>query len=330
MNDELMKLMERQYGYFYHTEDIADIRSKLHWTTIEYIYDAYDALMAEFPRRMTKQLLGNAYNLEGDIDENYPIYEYTIRPLQTTQLTQDGDDTRLTEAPVILMLSGVHGGEKAATYGLYQVVKQMLTNPYHHQRVHRMQAAFAFKVVPIACPGGYNVSSRENPRGININRNFGFGRIETPYSEVETQIICQWLENNRGSFAFIDFHNFVRNFLPDRQVSMSSYHISPNPEVNRTYSEFIRKISPLWQDKYLQSYRDQGDIAYGFLLGKTYNVTPSTVNEAYYNYGYEISAIIESSNQDPDDLDKFNTKKVLEFTVDIYMNYLLEITEKFG
>lgn len=329
--DEMMDMIEKKYGYFYQTTPIEDIRGTLHWSTFDFLYNLYDELMEAHPNRITRQTLGYGYNLEGEVDETYPIYEYTIKPIQTTQLQQDGVDSTLLDTPVILLLSGVHGGEKAASYGLYQVMKQMLENPHGHQRVHRLQSTYTFKVLPIATPGGYNRPHRENPRGININRNFGIGKIEgEPYSEIETQVICQWMEDNQGSFAFIDCHNFVRTFLPDRQPVMSSYHLSPNPRVNQMYSEFIRKISPVWKDTYLAKYADLGDIAYGFIPMGTYNFSPTTVSEAYYRFGYQLSSTIESSNQDPDDLDKFNTVKVLEMTVDIYMNYLLELTEKFG
>lgn len=330
LDEELLKYIDYKYGDYYHTVELEDIRPILHWTKIDFLYGLYDELMAQYPQRITKQTLGYAYNLEGEIDENYPVYEYTITPIQTTQLTQDNQDTTLMDTPVILCTSGVHGVEKAASYGLYQVFKQLLENPRNHQRVHRMQSTFTFKVIPIVTPSGYNLPHRNNSRGININRNFGYGEVQTPYSEVETQILSQWLADHQGSFAFIDFHNFVRNFLPDREHSMSTYHASPNAEVERMFSEFVRKMSPTWRDKYLTKYKDEGDIAYGFIVGKEYDVVPTAVNDAYYKHDYQIASLIESSNQDPDDLDLFNTRTVLEFTVDIYMNYLLELTEKFG
>lgn len=331
MDLDIYQRFESQYNPFYQTPPIQlDSEITSAWDDFHFIYQLYDELLDRYPQRMQKRLLGYGYDFQGQVSEEYPIYEYSLLPLETPQKVQLGEDTSLMPAPVILLLSGVHGTERAAIYGLYQVIHQALTNPNRHLRLHRMQAAFAFKILPLANPGGYNKPSRENPRGIDLNRNFGMGQPSQAYSEVETQIICQWLANNQGSWAFFDFHNFIRDFLPDRHPAMSSYHISPNPKLNQVYSEFIRKLSPLWREKYLSAYSDAGEIAYGFLLGKGYNQLPTTVNEAYHRYGYSLAAIIESSNQDPNDLRVFDSETVIEFTVDIYMNYLLDVTEALG
>lgn len=336
---ELMQQMERRYGYFYQTAPLEDMSETLQDTQFSYIYNLYDELMERYPNLVTKRLLGSGYNVEGMIDEDYPIYEYTFTPLQTIQAIQDEEDTLLDEPPVILMTSGVHGTEKTAVYGLYQVFKQMLDNPYQHERVHRLKHSFTFKVIPVVTPGGYNLPKRENPRGVNINRNFSYGydTVEADavdsgsaaHSEIETQIVYHWMSENRGVFAYLDFHNFIRNFY-DRKVSMSSYQISPNPAMNSVYSAFVRKMSPFWKEKYLGKYANEDETAYGFLLGKYYNTKPTTINEAYHTFDIKLSATPESSNQDPDDLTKFNTKAALELTVDIYMNYILEMAEKFS
>ena len=85
---------------------------------------------------------------------------------------------------------------------------------------------FTFRIIPIANPGGYNANSRNNLRNVNINRNFSYGwinsseSVDAPYSEIETQIIHQWLLNNKNAFAYIDHHNFTRNF----QVEIAVWH----------------------------------------------------------------------------------------------------------
>lgn len=341
MNDE-HSLMERRWvltGRFdeiYTTAPCEDLSSSLQDTDIFYIYRLYDALLERYPDMMSKKLLGHGTGYHGESDERLPIYEYRISAPETIQRTQTGTSTDLEEAPLMLITSGVHGYEKAAVYGVYEFVKQMLEKPLNSLAMESILSNFSFKIIPIVNPGGYNDNDRNNRNGVNINRNFSYQWEDAPdkekgiapYSENETRIIGQWLKENRHAYAYLDFHNLTRKF-PGRHRAMTSYHLSPNKQLDKMYSSLIRILSRRWKKTYLSCYTDLGDIAFGFLTSDFYRHTPNTINEAYHVYGIPLAATPESANEDPADLNKENTKAVLEMTVEIYANYIFSMVHNF-
>ncbi|MCH8474937.1 MAG: M14 family metallocarboxypeptidase [Opitutales bacterium] len=64
-------------------------------------------------------------------------------------------------APRILLSAGIHGDEPAGTECLYEKIKQ-----------DRLSPAVEWIIVPFLNPGGLRMGTRENPRGLDLNREF--------------------------------------------------------------------------------------------------------------------------------------------------------------
>ena len=214
------------FGDLYETPELEDVSSgaafDLAESTSAQIYALYDALMAAHPESITRNLLGYATAGDGTAavgdataDAAYPIYEYVVNPRASALY----DDTTFASKPVILINGGLHAGtEKAAVWAIWQMVKAMFDSSDKALRAIRGNAVL--KIVPIANPWGYDAQARTNARNVNLNRNFGYNwtagssdststeyRGEASYSELETQVLAQWLNDNSNALLCIDFHN---------------------------------------------------------------------------------------------------------------------------
>lgn len=214
------------FGDLYETPELEDVSSgaafDLAESTSAQIYALYDALMAEHPESITRNLLGYATAGDGTAavgdataDAAYPIYEYVIKPRASALY----NGTTFASKPVILLCGGLHAGtEKAAVWAIWQMVKAMFDSSDKALRTIRGNAVL--KIVPIANPRGYDAQTRTNARNVNLNRNFGYNwangsndststeyRGEASYSEMETQVLTQWLNDNSNALLCIDFHN---------------------------------------------------------------------------------------------------------------------------
>lgn len=345
LNNQRRFFISGQYNEYYQTESVKSMTSSdsfnLAESTIEDIYGRYDELVNQ-NQSIEKNFLGYAADASGLENESLPIYEYVIRAPETTQKTHgDAGITDLYKAPMILLTTGVHGNEKAAVYGAYEFIKQLLHNPQNSQGLADLKSNFTFRIIPIVNPGGYNRQYRNNLSEVDLNRNFKNGwngldhhsKGSEPYSEIETKILRKWLAEHREAFAYVDYHNFTRISesigMPERKREMTSYHLSPNPDLDRMYSSLIRRLSHSWKNTYLKNFMDLGNVAFGFIYSDNGQEIPSTISEAYYTYGIELTAISEITYNDPRTPEILNTKAVMELSSEFFINYILTLVDSF-
>lgn len=338
-------IISGKFDEYYYTESIESMSSsdsfKLRSSRIQDIYDRYDKLLAQ-DLSIDKKLLGYAGDKNGQEDESLPIYEYVIHPPETSQKTHgEAGDTDLYPAPTILITTGVHGNEKSAVYGVYEFANQLINNPQKSRGLDDLKSNFTFRIIPIVNPGGYNRQFRNNLSEVDLNRNFSDGwedlehsaKGKQPYSEIETKILRNWLSENRNVFAYLDYHNFTRLGesigMPERKEEMTSYHLSPNPELDKMYSSLIRRLSQSWQNNYLKKFSNLGNLAFGFLYSDKEQAIPSTISEAYFNYDIKLSAIPEITYNDPIRPEVHYTKTVMELSAEFFINYVLTLVDSF-
>lgn len=345
VNNRRRFIISGRYDEYYYTESVDSMSPSdsfdLAASDIDDIYGRYDELMAE-NHSIEKNLLGYGTDADGREDTSLPIYEYVIKAPETTQkMHGEAGHTDLYEAPLILITTGVHGNEKSAVYGAYEFAKQLIQNPQNSQGLNDLKSNFTFRLIPIVNPGGFNRQFRNNLSEIDLNRNFSNGWKEldhrfkgtAPHSEMETKILRNWFAENKEAFAYLDYHNFTRIGerigMPERKPEMTSYHLSPNPELDKMYSSLIRRLSHSWIDRYLKNFSDSGNIAFGFIYSENGENIPSTISEAYFNYGIELSAIPEITYNDPITPEMMNTKIVMELSAEFFINYVLALVDCF-
>lgn len=338
-------IISGKFDEYYESESLNSMTPSdsfnLRASTIQDIYALYDDLVAH-DRSITRHLLGYGTDKSGQEDHSLPIYEYVLAPPETSQKTHgNGFVTDLHPAPTLLITTGVHGHEKSTVYAGVEFAKQLSQNPQNSRGLADLKSNFVIKIIPIVNPGGYNRDIRNTLTEVDINRNFSYKWVEldhackgtAPYSQRETQILKEWLSLNRGAFAYLDFHNFTRIGesigMPERKREMTSYHLSPNEDLDSMYSSLIRRLSHSWKDSYLSCFSELGNVAYGFIYSDKGQEIPSTISEAYYQYGIKLAAIPEITYNDPLHPELLYTQTVMELSVEFFINYILTLVDCF-
>ena len=312
------KYISGNFTEFYRSKDFVydiDIGNSNH----QDVYVAWDNLMNEHPNIITKKLLGYATNTEGGEDLERPIYEYEINTNRTRM-------RGISESPTFLVMTGTHGTERAVVWSTFHYFEQLLKNWTESDSLASVRSNMTFKVIPVYNSYGYDNKARINARGVDLNRNLSYNWETTPtegaegagtnkgtapYSEQESKVLKQWLEENRRSFAFIDFHGYGGTQQPET-VSNMSYITTTAPRPPIVYTSVLKRISSVWEREYFNKEESK---VYGWA-----NVSslPATQNEAYTVGNVDFSATIEMANG-------YKTrwsKELVEMGVDLLANYI--------
>lgn len=156
-----LNLMTPSYGlpfilstpYRYTGESITPYKSSGHLADI---YALYDALVAQYPQFIHKQIIGT------DASGQYEIRAYRI-----------GNDTNYEyRLPRIVWLASIHGNEGNTTISTYYMVKELLDNFLTDPVCYGIMSAVRLYVIPAVNPWGVENYSRLNANNVNLNRNF--------------------------------------------------------------------------------------------------------------------------------------------------------------
>ena len=172
---------------------------------------AFDTLVSESGGYLTKADIGTITSVDGQ-GNAYHIYEYTFTPKRYS-----GSYLKKT-APTILLECSAHGFEKNSTYAVYYFLKDVLKNWSEDNILASIRRGVTLKIVPVSNPWGFDHNDRLNENGVNLNRNYwnpnwepneqgtsNYGGTE-PFSEIEAQVIRDWILANKNAFAVINVH----------------------------------------------------------------------------------------------------------------------------
>ena len=151
--------------------------------------------------------------------EGTPLYSYTFRPT-----TFKGTNSK--PIPKIIIISGVHGFEKANVFGLYYFLRDMCDNWTKNSVLEYLRHHIEFVVVPVVTPSAFDNSTYKNSAGVNINRNYDHNWAlvdpessdyggEAPFDQPETQAIRDLILANKDAFFSIDFHSMGSGSVAD-------------------------------------------------------------------------------------------------------------------
>ncbi len=174
------------------------------------LYAKYDALMAAYPRYITR-----TEHTEKSTYNNIPLYRYDIK-------TPDTDHTGSLfseQKPKAIIMSGIHQ-EPSCAYGLFYAIEEIVSNPelrHFRDNVHLI-------VIPCANPCAFDTADINNVylngNGVEIHRNFevAFVPYDTPggvqYSgtapltEPEAVFIDNIFKANKDSAFVLSCHTF--------------------------------------------------------------------------------------------------------------------------
>lgn len=168
------------------------------------VYNAYRAL------GMTESVVGS----DSGAEQDNVVYSYKYTCPLNTRINTFGVQS-LTQAPTLILTSGIHGNERTAVNSLYRFVKWFLQD----NEAKKYRESFNLIIIPVLNPVGFDLDTRYNGNNIDMNRNFEYKWWSNqdsysgtgPLSDVLTQAINNYVltaisENN--VVALFDCHNF--------------------------------------------------------------------------------------------------------------------------
>jgi len=95
--------------------------------------------------------------------------------------------------PTLYFGGAVHGWEWENSFGLLRLAELLCENP----RIEGLDTdRLHFKIMPIQNPAGYDAFTRQNARGVDLNRNFDVGWEDLP---VPQDVVVPWDYNYKGA-----------------------------------------------------------------------------------------------------------------------------------
>lgn len=212
----------------------------------EKVYSFFDDLMERYPNYISKILLGNATFGE-------PIYLYRFYPQRAST---EGIGNSFKPYPKLLLSASIHGGENLGVTSLCYLMQSICEDYESDDALYYMRHFINFEVVPLKNPGSYDAKEYNFPNDVNINRNFDYlwegtsdpHKGSAPFSEVETQIIRDWLLDNTDAIHNIDIHvRGGRGTVPDSQIIWAS---ESSTDLVMTATNYIEDLSAKWGSRY--------------------------------------------------------------------------------
>lgn len=278
-------------------------------------------------------------------------YEYVISTGQYNTAGERGDRDTDIKKPKYLVLTGIHGSEKAAIVSAYRFFKDIVERK---SIPSQFKEGAEFHVLPVGNPWGVDHNSRYNGNGsgVDINRNFDYkwssevvgGRDPGDYagSEKETQAIMNWLKANTDAELFIDFHNSssdgkkedgTTNWVINEVAMVVGLNTEKMKEVKRTALRGLDRVIPFWRyDKNYGPHNvnpDGGDFKEPvFSYSSFYEIPGASVYYATDKLGIP-SITLECSSLQNEDATKYKdfTSETIAAGAEALGNILLEFYE---
>ncbi|MGF2052837.1 M14 family zinc carboxypeptidase [Enterococcus casseliflavus] len=183
------------------------------------LYGLYDKLILDYPNYLQKDLIGK------DQSGTYDIFKITTnKSIQGARIK-------------VLLSANLHGpgsggDPRDVAIVLYHFMEDMLKNYKSNEHLQWLYYNVQFVFIPLANPWGWDNGTRENSRGIDLNRNFDYNHTPssmwgaTPFSEVETQYIKTLVEDNEDAEIYIDMHCYADNPIDLRWAGYSGDRLS--------------------------------------------------------------------------------------------------------
>lgn len=266
------------------------------WTTQD-IYDLYDQLWVDHPKRVERKFLGYASNAVGNDDVSRSIYEYIFKPPYTEK---DHDRGEPFSPPLkVLLTTGVHGNEKSTVYTTYKMFENMMKNEINPLTPLRMNVEF--RIIPVLNPYGFDNYTRLNASGDDLNRDF----LESEVNEIKT--VRNWIYTHDDAVLLMDIHNTWMDSFG------LTYVVAYQDHMKEIYQGVMRTLSFDWSMKYghddntTEGYVMHGGSGHLYYEGSRHSNIPHAV-------------LLETSANDHDRVEY--SSEVLERTYGLTTNYL--------
>ncbi len=156
---------------------------------------SYDEFV-EAMHRLAAEHPGLTVKAEGPGSDGRQMYTFNL-----------GDPAK----PTVYFGGSVHGWEWENAYGLMRLAEVLAENP----RLEGLDTTrLHFKIMPIQNPWGHDHFTRQNARGVDLNRNFDAGWEELPAPQ---DVVTPWDYNYKGSRPASERETQIIQGIVDRQ-----------------------------------------------------------------------------------------------------------------
>lgn len=194
----------------------------------------------------------NLYPVLGDV-YNFLNEQHKTRPM-ATELYEIGKTKKnnltiplirlgyLQENPSkkYLIVAGTHGDEAVPVVALNSLIQQLLQPQLLNDLTSKK---VTLDIIPVHNPEGYLENQRENDNGLDINRNFPFGKVEVK-QEAETKALVS-LINSQNYTASLYFHSANEKKYENLVRIPIEYNKTGTKALQTEYEKAILKLSDI-------------------------------------------------------------------------------------
>lgn len=228
--------------------------------------NAFDELVADYPNYVTKTYLSK------DSTGVHSIYKYDFKPQIPNTVTNEESNRNPKNFPKILITGGLHGDEKNSPFGIYFLVRDILTHWGDNDLLEYLRWNVHLVIIPVVNPYGFDnpntqQGSRYNGNHVNINRNFDYNwasmvsdptdanyRGTAPASEIETQNVINLVNDNQDAIYYLDYHTNGQSGTDPLYTMWHIYPVSDPLHSMQPISEYhLAKMSRIAKLNYGQS-----------------------------------------------------------------------------
>lgn len=288
------------------------------YNPLTYLYGLYDDLVSEYSDYISKDVLGM------DESDTYEIRCYTV-----------GNYTDNKQK--ILWLAGIHPGEHSTLMSTYQMAKELIINHDNDPLLSFLWSNCYIKIVPVVNPWGLaNHKSRVNVNGVNLNRNFNaewtYSDVENlasgeyPESEAETQVIVNFLNNNKDCLFAVNKHDsysitegngnlcYMKDDFSVDKLIIASIFNNLDTSIKKYYPEIINERPASKEINIFRTVQDKGS-------------NFGTMDEWFNMQGIH-GGLIEVANEGGSDYSDITSSKIRKINMDIIFNIICGFLSK--
>jgi hypothetical protein len=161
-------------------------------------------------------------------------------------LDNNNKGNELKEKPKFKYIANIHGDETVGRELLIRLIDYILTefNMHHNERMIQLLSQVDLYIMPSNNPDGYELNSRYNANGYDLNRNFPdpFRPLGSGIEQPETSAMRRFISSHRHFVLSAHLHggSLVASYgldgLPSGKDSSMIYSASPDDLLNRYLS----------------------------------------------------------------------------------------------
>lgn len=325
---------------FYKYLDFGVMQYGSYYTGMQSAYDIdKDISYADFMTAWSNLVTGHTEYMTrtdlGAASDDQHLYLFDLSPSQINIDAHSaliaGSAEAVPVLPTIIITVCQHGNEKAAGFGAYYFVKDLLENWYNNGLLSYIRHHVRLLIIPVCNPYGWDHNLGVNANGVNTNRNFPYEWVPStvepfnqeysglaPLDQPESVIINNLLLEHSNAFHLCDFHTTGYTAPAVNEVAWVSYFETDDLYYNRlvNYARvYLKTFSAQMIREYNLDYDE--DTILGMMIGGA----GGGVLKNYASSLNVIGATLESTGEIYG-MSEYHTSRSMKYSSELLGNWL--------